>query len=113
MRGASRWTCVNMMIGLWAKEETHVYHVKTSGDPSDGLGAWARRYVAFEGGYINDYIFATPLLCNKSTRAIHDQVMCTEHTRLAQLLFCVKQLQVPPRCLKCVKTDCVVLKGFP
>ena len=104
---------VNMMIGLWAKDETHVYHVKSSGDPTDGLGAWARRYVAFEGGCINDYVFANPLLSNKSMRPIHDQIMATEHTRLAQLLFCVQALKVPPRCLKCVKTDCLVLKGFP
>jgi hypothetical protein len=104
---------VNQMIGLWAKDETHVYHVKTSCDPCDGLGAWARRYVAFEGGCINDYVFATPLLSNRSMRPIHDQIMATEHTRLAQLLFCVKALKVPPRCLKCVKTDCLVLKDFP
>jgi hypothetical protein len=37
--------------------------------------------------------------------------MCTEHTRLAQLLFCLKALKVPPRYLKCIKTDCVVLQG--
>jgi Cdc6-like AAA superfamily ATPase len=102
---------VNQMIGLWATDATQVYHVKTSKDPVDGLGAWAKRYVEFEGGYVTDYIFASSLLTNTSMRPIHDQIMCTEHTRLAQLLFCLKALKVPPRCLKCIKTDCVVLQG--
>ena len=99
------------MIGLWALDATQIYHVKTSKDPADGLMPWAKRYVEFEGGYTTDYIFASSLLANASMRPIHDQIMCTEHTRLAQLLFCLKSLKVPPRYLKCIKTDCVVLQG--
>ena len=104
---------VNAMIGLRAKDEGHVYHVKTSNDPADGLGAWAKRYVSYEGGATTDYIFATELLSNKSMRPIHDMIMATEHTRVAQLLFCINTLKIPQRCIKCIKTDCVVLKGFP
>ncbi len=102
---------VNQMIGLWASDPTHVFHVKTSLDPCDGLGAYAKRYVEYKGGFTCDYIFASNLLANASMRPIHDQIMCTEHTRLAQLLFCLKALKVPPRFLKCIKTDCVVLQG--
>ena len=77
----------------------------------DGLGAWAKRYVEFEGGYTTDYIFASSLLTNTSMRPIHGQIMCTEHVRLAQVLFALQALKVPPRYLKCIKTDCVVLQG--
>lgn len=102
---------VNQMIGLWASDATQVFHVKTSNDACDGLGAYAKRYVEFKGGHTCDYIFASELLVNTSMRPIHDQIMCTEHTRLAQLLFCLEALKVPPRYLKCIKTDCVVLQG--
>ena len=30
---------VNQMIGLWASDQKQIYHVKTSGDPCDGVGA--------------------------------------------------------------------------
>lgn len=33
---------VNQMIGLWAIDARQIYHVKTSNDPCDGIGAWAR-----------------------------------------------------------------------
>jgi Cdc6-like AAA superfamily ATPase len=102
---------INQMIGLWASDADRVYHVKSSKDPVDGLGAWAKRYTEFEGGYITDYIFASELLANTSMRPIHDQIMCTERTRLAQLIFCIQALGVCPRYLKCIKTDCVVLQG--
>ena len=62
---------INQMIGLWASDATQVYHVKTSKDPADGLGAWAKRYVEFAGGYTTDYIFASSLLTNTSMRHVH------------------------------------------
>ena len=65
---------VNQMIGLWAGEATHVFHVKTSLDPCDGLGAYAKRYVEYEGGFTCDYIFASSLLTNTSMRPIHDHL---------------------------------------
>jgi hypothetical protein len=102
---------INQMIGLWASDATQLFHVKTSSDPCDGFGAFAKRFVEWEGGQTYDYIFASDLLVNTSMRPIHDQIMCTEHTRLAQLLFCLKALKVPPRYLNCIKTDCVVLQG--
>ena len=39
---------INQMIGLWASDADRVYHVKSSKDPVDGLGAWAKRYTEFE-----------------------------------------------------------------
>ena len=62
---------------------------------------------------IYDYVFATQVLSNTSMRPIHDHIMATEHVRIAQLLFNLEALKVPQRCIKCIKTDCVVVKGFP
>ena len=67
----------------------------------------------FEGGYNTDYIYARETISNRSMRPIHDQIMATEHVRIAQLIFLVRSLQVPERCIKCVKTDCLVLQDFP
>jgi nucleoside-triphosphatase THEP1 len=104
---------INQMIGLWATDGDQIYHVKTSNDPCDGIGAWAKRFVTFDGGQIYDFIYATQVLSNFSMRPIHDHIMATEHVRIAQLLFALQALKVPPRCIKCIKTDCVVVKGFP
>jgi len=104
---------INQLIGLWATDSNQIYHVKTSNGGVDGLGAWAKRFVTFEGGQIYDYVFATQVLSNASMRPIHDRIMATEHVRIAQLLFNLQALKVPQRCIKCIKTDCVVVKGFP
>jgi hypothetical protein len=104
---------INQMIGLWATSEDRVYHVKTSNDPCDGIGAWAKRFVTYEGGQTYDFIYSTQVMSNKSMRPVHDHIMATEHVRIAQLLFALHALKIPPRCIKCIKTDCVVVKGFP
>ena len=104
---------VNMMIGLWASDAQCLYHVKTSQDAVDGMGAWAKRMVKFEGGELCDFIFRTKVLGNSSMRPLHDQIMSTEHTRIAQILWRIKALKVPQRCIKDIKTDCVILQGFP
>jgi hypothetical protein len=38
--------------------------------------------------------------------------LVTEHTRMAQLLYIVRQLKIPQPCIKDLKTDAVVLQGF-
>ena len=83
---------INQMIGLWATSEDQIYHVKTSNDPCDGIGAWAKRFVTFEGGQIYDFIYSTQVMSNKSMRPIHDHIMATEHVRIAQLLFALHAL---------------------
>ena len=96
---------INQMIGLRATDQNQVFQIKSSNDQVDGLAAYAKRFVEFEGGTLTDFLFAKELLCNTSMRPIHDHIMATEHTRLAQLLVCLKALKVPPRALKCIKTD--------
>ena len=73
-----------------------------------------KRVVEYGQGKItHDHIFATKLLQNASMRPIHDQIMHTEATRMAQLCYIVKKLGVPQRCIKDIKTDALIMQGFP
>ena len=104
---------VNMMIGLWAIDSTSALSVKSSRDTADGVGAWARSQFEYgDGQVVVDHVFQTKLLTNASMRPIHDQIMHTEATRVAQLVYVVKALGVPPRAITDIKTDAVVLAGF-
>ena len=103
---------INSMIGLWARDSTHLYHAKTSNDAFDGRGSHMRRQVEYgEGQTICDHIFATRVWKNSSLRPIHDQIIHTEATRMAQVYFILSSLGIPQRCIKDVKTDAFILQG--
>lgn len=101
----------NQMIGLMATERDTVYSVKTTNDSSDAPGCFCMRFVAWEGGSVTDHVFATQVISNWSYRPIHDQIMATEATRIAQLLYCIQALKIPLRHVKAVKTDALILQG--
>ena len=103
---------VNMMVGLWASERDAVYSVKTSSSAADAPGSFCTRAVHYDGGSTIDHVYQTKVLTNWSWRPVHDQIMQTEHTRVAQLLYVLKALKVPPRCVKAVKTDALILQEF-
>ena len=103
---------VNQCIGLWATDKTHVYSVKTTGQGLDAPGAYCKRIVQYAGGQTVDHVYATRCLTNFSMRPIWDQIMATESVRVAQLIYILGQLRVPQRCIKSVKTDCVVVQGL-
>ena len=86
---------INMMIGLWAKDSLESLSVKSSQVAADGQGHWATQTFDYGDDYITDFIFRTDLLTNTSLRPLHDQIMHTEYTRVAQLLYVVKSLGVP------------------
>ena len=54
--------------------------------------------------------FATKVLSNTSFRPIHDQIMHTEATRVAQLFCILSSLGIPQRSIKDLKTDAFVLE---
>ena len=103
---------VNAMVGLWASDTQHTYSVRTSNSEEDCQGYHMKRLVSYEGGSVMDYIYATRLVGNASWRPVHDYIMALEHTRVSQLRFILARLKVPPRAIRQVKTDCVVLQGF-
>ena len=104
---------VNMLIGLWALDETSALSVRSSREAGDGTGAWARSLFEYgEGAHVVDHIFQTKILTNATMRPIHDQIMHTEATRVAQLLYLVKQLGIPAKSVTDIKTDALILEGF-
>ena len=106
---------VNALIGLWATTTNVIYSVKTSNSASDASGSVLARLVEYgEHGenVTHDHIFATKLLQNSTMRVLHDLVMHTESSRMAQLTYIIKRLGIPPRCIKDIKTDALVLEGF-
>ncbi len=103
---------MNMFIGLMQTERTTVWAVKTTNTEMDVQPGCSTRAVHWEGGSVLDHVAETRVVSNCSYRPIHSQIMHTEATRVAQMLWCIKALKVPARCVKCVKTDAVVLQGF-
>ena len=70
-----------------------------------------KRLVAYgRGQHTTDYIFATRLIGNISWRPIWDYIIATEHTRVAQMRWVTERLGVPPRAVRQIKTDCIVLQ---
>lgn len=105
---------INSMIGLWAISSTHEFYAKTSNDTFDAKGSHMRRQVEYgDGQAIYDHIFATKVLSNTSFRPIHDQIMHTEATRMAQVFFILSSLGIPQRSIKDVKTDAFILGKIP
>ncbi len=101
---------VNALVGLWATTNLHTYSVVTSSSPCDAEGSVLKRIVEFgEGETTHDFIRATRVLQNCSMRPIHDQIMHTEATRMAQLAFVLRALGVPRRDIADIKTDAITL----
>ena len=75
------------------------YSVRSSPDNEEGQGAKYRKVFEYEGGEIYDHIFLTQMLDNSSMRPIHQQILDTEHTRVAQMRYIVTSLGVPQRCI--------------
>ncbi len=102
---------MNALIGLWATREQNLYSVRTSQRAEDCLGHHMKRLVSYcKGQHTSDYIFATRLVGNSSWRPIWDYVIATEHTRVAQMRWVTERLGVPPRAVRQIKTDCIVLQ---
>jgi hypothetical protein len=102
---------INAMCGLWAAQSENVYHVKTSQDAVDCPGFHLKRVVSFgEGESTTDWVHATKLVGNASMRPIHDFIMGIEHQKVAMLRFIVERLGIPPRAIRQIKTDCLLLQ---
>ena len=77
----------------------------TSSNTSDAVKSFMTRHFTYGDQHVTDHIQAIPLLSNTTMRFVHDIVMHTEATRMAQLRYVLARLGVPPRSIKHVKTD--------
>ena len=83
---------VNSMCGLWANDFQSQYGVVTTTRPGGGGDYVMSRIVEYEPAYegqeakfVVDQLYAKKTLSNASMRPIHDQIMHTEATGMAQL----------------------------
>ena len=97
---------VNAMLGLLGAPRKFSYRLRSDYRPQDGVAFQLNaRYGDVEK---TDYIFQTKMLTNQSHRPLCDVALFTEHTRVAQILYVLKQLGCPPRNVVSVKTDAVI-----
>ena len=104
----------NQMIGMMARPHgAPVYHVLSSTHSDDAPSSYhCTRETWWHGDQrIIDYVYAKQYVTNWSYRPIHDQIMHTEHVRIAQLLYILRSLKIPERCVKFVKTDALILQN--
>ena len=77
-------------------------------DSLDGHGSYIKQPMGYGAAHTETRIFinvfVTKVLGNTSMRAIHDQIMHTEATRMAQLYFILQKLRVFQTGIKHVKT---------
>ena len=101
---------VNAMIGLWARRADVIYSVRSSSCQLDGPGADFTQSFCYGEGSVWDFVYTRRLLTNGTYRPIHDAVLGFEHCTVAKAR---RLLAAPPRYVKQVKTDCLLLQGLP
>ena len=102
---------VNSMIGLMAHDSNKAYTLRSSSNELDATGADTRQvFYVGEGRYVWDFITTRSIHNNGTLRPIHDCVLGFKATMVARIR---RELGLPPKYIKQVKTDCVVLQGMP
>ena len=96
---------VNAMIGLWARRADVIYSVRSSSCQLDGPGADFTQSFCYGEGSVFVYTRR-----HGTYRPIHDAVLGFEHCMVAKAR---RLLAAPPRYVKQVKTDCLLLQGLP
>ncbi len=98
---------VNSLIGLWAVDQHYSHSLRSSTHEADAPVGSLKQTFHYEGGQIYDFISSTRLLGGSSCRPLHDLCMCTEHVRVGQALYELKQSRAVVYELK---TDSVLYK---
>jgi hypothetical protein len=101
---------INAALGIIGSPRLSTFRLKTGEDiPEAVIGGAVPVVTHFgTGGRVVDWVWETRLLTNVSHRPIHDVALFTEHVRVAQALYVLNRLRVPPRNVLCIKTDAVV-----
>ena len=90
------------------RQQQGVHAAQRSSNELDATGADTRQvFYVGEGRYVWDFITARSIHNNGTLRPIHDCVLGFEATMVARIR---RELGLPPKYIKQVKTDCVVLQ---
>jgi hypothetical protein len=98
---------VNSMIGLWCMDNGDSFHCVTTKHPVAGYTVTQHFHFADKQRVIDNFYMRTSL-SNATMRPIHDLIMHTEATRLAQIRFMITR-QLPLRNILDVKTDALTI----
>ena len=110
-RGRRAKLAVNSMIGLMAHDSNKAHTLRSSSNELDATGADTRQvFYVGEGRYVWDFITARSIHNNGTLRPTHDCVLGFEATMVARIR---RELGLPSKYIKQVKTDCVVLQDMP
>jgi hypothetical protein len=99
---------VNSLIGLWAIDESDMMKIRTSAREDDAPNDCLKSIFEYQGGFVYDFITKTKIVRNASCRPLHDLCMCSEATRVGQMLFAIQMAGAIPYELK---TDSVLFKA--
>jgi hypothetical protein len=94
---------VNSLIGLLSLDETRTYRLRSSRHDSDAPADCVNQVFHYgpAGEHtLYDFVTSERLLTNASTRPLHDLALCSEATRVGQMLYCLKQTRAVPYELK-------------
>ncbi len=98
---------VNSLIGLWAIDAAYSHALRSSTYEEVAPAGSLKNTFHYEGGSTYDFITSTRLLGSSTCRPLHDLCMCTEHVRIGQALYELKQ----SRCVVLeLKTDSVLYR---
>jgi hypothetical protein len=91
----------NSLIGLLSVDETRSYKLRSSRRDCDApMGALKQVFHYADGETVYDFITSDSLLSNVSCRPLHDLALCSEPTRVGQMLYCIRQSKPIPYELK-------------
>jgi hypothetical protein len=91
---------VNSLIGLLSIDETKSYKLRSSRHDSDAPAGSVKQVFHYGDETLYDLITADLLISNASTRPLHDLALCSEGTRVGQMLYVMKQSRAVPYELK-------------
>ena len=100
-------TSANSLIGLWCIDESFDYRLSSSTHDNDRPPGATMQTFDYGDGQIIDFVQRTPVVSSGSYRALHDLCMCTEATRVGQMLYILKQSRGIPYE---IKTDSVLYR---
>jgi hypothetical protein len=93
---------VNSLIGLLSIDETKSYKLRSSRHERDALAGAVKQIFHYgeSGESLYDFITAKSLVSNASARPFHDIALCSEATRVGQMLYSIRQSKAVPYELK-------------
>ena len=90
----------DLRVGLLAIDEARSFKLRSSRHDADAPAGSTKHVFHWGDEQIYDFISSETLVSNTSCRPLHDLALCTEATRVGQMLYAIKQCRATPYELK-------------